>query len=259
MQRRRVGGARFGFAFEDAVAARQSGIDLAFKAATCAPHRERNRSWQESNTPPGVRITTCASSIRAYWKAGRYRKGPGLEPGQKRLAVKVEDHPLEYGDFEGVIPPGEYGAGTVMLWDRGRCRVRRRRSDRLDFELEGHKLRGVWSLLRMGGRAGEDGRSWLLIRRSERSPVGDAADDASPAVRMDASVATGRTMEQIRAHRKRVRPASAGKDLHDLPDLNSIAGVRRAPLPRDPRPQLATPAGDAPEGDDWIHEIKFDG
>ena len=134
-------------------------------------------------------------------------KGPGREPGDKRLAVRVEDHPLEYSDFEGVIPRGEYGAGTVMLWDRGRWVARRRDSDRIDFVLEGQKLHGAWSLVRMGGRAARDGDNWLLIKRSDPGAKRNAAQ--TKAARREASlpenvsVATGRTMEQIRVDRSR--------------------------------------------------------
>src|SRR6185369_13182977 len=100
-------------------------------------------------------------------------KGPPLEPRGQALAVEVEDHPIEYGSFEGVIPKGEYGGGTVMLWDRGTWRPEGDaraglKAGKLDFVLEGERLRGRWSLVRMGGRAGEDGKeNWLLIKRSD--------------------------------------------------------------------------------------------
>src|SRR3954466_3761664 len=96
-------------------------------------------------------------------------KGPSLDPGEKRLAVHVEDHPIEYGDFEGVIPAGQYGAGRVLLWERGNWfpegdPEEGYRKGRLRFRLEGDKLHGAWSLVRMG-RAAEAGKeNWLLIK-----------------------------------------------------------------------------------------------
>jgi bifunctional non-homologous end joining protein LigD len=186
-------------------------------------------------------------------------KGPGLEPGGKRLAVRVEDHPLEYGDFEGVIPSGEYGSGTVMLWDRGRWTELRRDKGRLDFVLEGQKLRGAWSLVRMGGRAAEEGDNWLLIKRSEPAAPRPRAK-RKPALPEDVSVATGRTMEQIAVDRSRIWTSTG--EAHKAPsppEPSKLAGARRARLARDPRPQLASPADTAPAGDGWIHEIKFDG
>src|SRR5690606_1818149 len=97
-------------------------------------------------------------------KSWAVTRGPSLVPSEKRLAVEVEDHPLEYGDFEGTIPKGEYGGGTVMLWDRGRWTPTGDgvRDDRIDFELEGEKLRGAWTLTRTRGRDRNDDANWLL-------------------------------------------------------------------------------------------------
>jgi bifunctional non-homologous end joining protein LigD len=184
-------------------------------------------------------------------------KGPSLEPGEKRLAVKVEDHPLEYGDFEGVIPAGEYGAGTVMLWDRGRWRVRKRSDGHLDFELEGHKLRGAWTLVRTRGRDDGDADNWLLIKRRERRGNPAPEEDALP---HDASVATGRTMEQIAADRSRIWTSRGNGDgTPERPSPRTLNGATRRALPQSLRPQLATLTTAAPDGDEWIHEIKFDG
>ena len=97
-------------------------------------------------------------------------KGPSYDPGEKRLAVHVEDHPLEYGGFEGVIPKGQYGGGTVLLWDRGSWYPEGGdpeegyRKGNFKFRLEGEKLNGRWVLVRMhGDKAGEDKENWLLI------------------------------------------------------------------------------------------------
>jgi bifunctional non-homologous end joining protein LigD len=108
-------------------------------------------------------------------------KGPSLDPRERRLAVRVEDHPLEYGSFAGKIPKGEYGAGTVEVWDRGEwlpegdpeAGLER---GRLKFRLRGRRLRGGWTLVRMGGRAGEGGKNWLLIKeRDEAALAGGSA------------------------------------------------------------------------------------
>src|SRR5205085_1677829 len=111
-------------------------------------------------------------------------RGPSLDPGEKRLAVHVEDHPLEYGDFEGIIPEHQYGAGTVMLWDRGTWHPEDEDASAayakgsLKFTLEGEKLQGRWVLVRMGGKAAREPReNWLLIkeRDAEAQPgSGDA-------------------------------------------------------------------------------------
>src|SRR5215212_6692166 len=102
-------------------------------------------------------------------------KGPSLDPTVKSLAVQVEDHPLDYASFEGVIPQGEYGGGTVMVWDRGTWEpeddedaAAAYRKGRLKFSLQGEKLKGSWALVRMGGRAGEDGKNWLLIKHDDK-------------------------------------------------------------------------------------------
>jgi len=100
-------------------------------------------------------------------------KGPSLRPADKRLAMKVEDHPFDYGEFEGVIPEG-YGAGIVMLWDKGTWRPQVDDVDAalakgdLKFELDGFKLKGSWVLVRIGGRGGSNGRTWLLIKHRDQ-------------------------------------------------------------------------------------------
>src|SRR5690606_3043387 len=99
-------------------------------------------------------------------------KGASLVPGEKRLAVEVEDHPLEYGGFEGIIPKGEYGGGTVMLWDAGSWKPAKFDADHIDFELDGEKLKGSWTLVRTKGKGkrAKPGKSWLMIKRSDKPP-----------------------------------------------------------------------------------------
>jgi bifunctional non-homologous end joining protein LigD len=136
-------------------------------------------------------------------------KGPSLDPKDKRLAVEVEDHPLDYGDFEGTIPKGEYGGGTVMLWDRGFWMPApgvdpqtALRKGELKFVLSGEKLNGGFVLVRMARRENEKRDNWLLIKHRDEYAVEDdeaAIDDAH-------SVASKRTMEQIAAGKGR-KPA----------------------------------------------------
>lgn len=202
-------------------------------------------------------------------------KGPSLVPGQKRLAVHVEDHPLEYADFEGVIPEGQYGAGAVMVWDTGTWRpegdpAEAIRRGKLTFSLRGQKLQGRWTLTRLRAGTSRDasGDNWLLIKRGDDgAPPGDA--DTILESRPE-SVKTGRSLEEIAgeeggagkgrrsavAKRKKSR---AGAAPSAAPDPAGIAGARKAPVPRGLAPQLSTLADSPPDGDGWIHEIKFDG
>jgi bifunctional non-homologous end joining protein LigD len=192
-------------------------------------------------------------------------KGPSLDPGEKRLAVHVEDHPLDYGGFEGVIPEGEYGGGTVMLWDRGTWQpldpdpAQAYADGALKFVLDGAKLHGKWALVRMGGKAATARReNWLLIK--ERDAV--AAPGSGDAVVSDnpRSAASGRTIDQIAAARDRVWASNRAADGADAADIAvRVPRARRAEIPGDLHPQLATAADKAPEGPEWLHEIKYDG
>jgi bifunctional non-homologous end joining protein LigD len=141
-------------------------------------------------------------------------KGPSLDPGLKHMAAMVEDHPLDYGDFEGNIPKGNYGAGSVMLWDRGRFEimgeedglVQIARGD-LKFRLHGEKLKGTWALVHMKGRGGKRDNAWLLIKKKD-----EASDPAWDIEQFAYSVKTGRTQDEIAAElpaRKTSATASA--------------------------------------------------
>jgi bifunctional non-homologous end joining protein LigD len=146
-------------------------------------------------------------------------RGPSLDPGQKRLAVETEDHPIAYGTFEGVIPEGEYGAGPLLLWDRGRWRPKEDaeeayRKGRLKFDLEGEKLTGGWTLVRMIGARSENGKNWLLIKeRDEEARRGKAGEIVA---QRPESVTSGRTIKEVgsgartkKATRRRTHPGGA--------------------------------------------------
>ncbi len=200
-------------------------------------------------------------------------KGPSLDPTVKALAVQTEDHPIEYGDFEGVIPKGEYGGGTVMLWDRGHWQpigdpYRGIEKGDLKFRLHGAKLAGEWALVRMKPRPGERDRNWLLIKKKDAA----ARSVADYTVLSDApdSIATGRTLEEIAADRdnvwkdghaigRQIAPVTETHPSDSHLDIAALPGARARPHPHDFKPQLATSSDVVPPGDEWLHEIKLDG
>ncbi len=163
-------------------------------------------------------------------------KGPSLDPSRKALAVQVEDHPIEYGTFEGIIPKGEYGGGTVLLWDTGTWEPLHDadsgyRSGRLHFTLHGKKLRGEWSLVRMHGKAGDDGKNWLLMKLKDKYATGQGdvlADHPK-------SVKSARSLQQI--------AAAADQKWNSSKRTRKTAGSTA--LPKTGSPQLAVLA-DAP-------------
>jgi bifunctional non-homologous end joining protein LigD len=194
-------------------------------------------------------------------------KGPSLDPGEKRLAVHVEDHPLDYGEFEGVIPEGEYGGGTVLLWDRGTWipldpdPEAAYRKGSLKFILNGQKLHGKWALVRMGGKAANERReNWLLIKERDDAALpqsGDAVVTDNPL-----SVTTGRSLDAIASDRDWIwhsnREDNEKPRVRSVP-LERLPGARKGPMPESIKPQLAALSDKAPEGDEWLHEIKYDG
>ena len=185
-------------------------------------------------------------------------KGPSLDPKVRRLAVHVEDHPIEYGDFEGTIPKGEYGGGTVMLWDAGSwepigdARAGLEKGE-LKFRLAGRRLKGGWVLVHTRGSEDEQENQWLLIKERDEEARPGEPDPWGPD---DRSVSTGRTMDEIAAGwkpRRRGAPAGGGRQ------SGGRASQAVAPVPSTVPLTLATPAATPPEGDDWLHEIKYDG
>jgi bifunctional non-homologous end joining protein LigD len=205
-------------------------------------------------------------------------KGPSLDPADKRLAVHVEDHPLEYGKFEGVIPQGEYGGGTVMIWDRGAFLPIGDAADglakgSLKFVLEGSKLTGAWALVRMKPRPKETHESWLLIKERDGSVRPRSEFDVL--AKEPDSAATGRTMEQIAESgttwtgglkggvNQQDAPKAKGSSREKEPPDRKRSSPEKDP-PKDPVPadapfQLATLVDEAPDGDEWLHEVKYDG
>ena len=185
-------------------------------------------------------------------------KGPSLDPSVKRLAVHVEDHPREYADFEGTIPRGEYGAGAVILWDRGRWEpladpVQGYRKGHLKFRLYGEKLRGGWVLVRARGEGREENRNWFLIKHKDEESNGRDVLEEEPR-----SVASGLTLREMAAGTKPKKPGGKKKEAA-VPDAGRLPGARAAKRPELVHPQLATPSTRPPKSGDWLYEVKLDG
>jgi bifunctional non-homologous end joining protein LigD len=218
------------------------------------------------------------------FKSWAVTRGPSLDPHDKRLAVEVEDHPLDYGDFEGTIPESEYGGGTVQLWDRGYWESddpeRGFKKGDLKFTLHGEKLHGSWVLVRMkGDRYGGKRTNWLLIKhRDEFTKEGEDNDILDE----DRSVASGRSMKQIAEGKGRApKPFMLAKNGKAKADAvwhsnrgeaaearaKNKAGAPRAvakpkrvsAMPDFVAPQLCASVERPPSGEGWCHEVKFDG
>jgi bifunctional non-homologous end joining protein LigD len=208
-------------------------------------------------------------------------KGPSLDPQDKRLAMQVEDHPLEYGRFEGVIPPKQYGAGTVMLWDRGTWiptgdPVAGYTKGHLKFQLDGEKLKGGWTLVRThGSKYGNGKKAWLLIKENDeyarRGVDARIVDDAPDSVLSERSLDeiardrehvwnSNRSVEaNVRAGAVANKTKPAAVRAAKAASLADLPGARAAALPARLTPALATLVDAVPAGDGWLHEIKYDG
>ncbi|AZO72582.1 DNA ligase D [Mesorhizobium sp. M1D.F.Ca.ET.043.01.1.1] len=185
-------------------------------------------------------------------------RGPSLDPHEKRLAVHVEDHPIDYASFEGTIPKGEYGGGSVIVWDDGRWipegdPAQGMKKGHISFELEGYKLHGRWHLVRLKPRRGEKRDNWLLIKSDDAAarPGEDILKDEPQ------SVKSGLTVEEV-GEGKAARGAKP-KVWHSNKPAARKAKAGRAKRLEFIEPQLATLEKNAPSGDDWLHEVKFDG
>ncbi|MBW6421901.1 DNA ligase D [Rhizobium sp. XQZ8] len=202
-------------------------------------------------------------------KSWAVTRGPSLVPGDKRLSVHVEDHPLDYGGFEGQIPKGNYGAGAVLLWDRGTWEPigdphKAYKKGHMEFALKGEKLEGRWHLVRMGQKQGEKRENWLLIKGEDEFARTEGDQDILEELPL--SVKTGKTLDEIWGRKptakKKVVKASA--KTAPAPEAEKVAtskvrGAKKAKLPDFIEPQLATLVKAAPSGKRWVHEIKLDG
>jgi bifunctional non-homologous end joining protein LigD len=214
----------------------------------------------EAEPPPGAPrlfVVQKHAARRLHWDlrleiAGVLRswavpRGPSLDPTDKRLAVETEDHPIDYVDFEGVIPAGNYGAGAMIVWDRGVWVPRGSAEEgyeagKLLFELRGHKLRGLWTLVRTKG---DDDRSWLLVKKPDA-----AASDAAPAFD-ESSVLSGLTIEELREGSDHVKTIRSRLEALGAPRAPVDVGSTRVMKAQARETAFTKP--------DWIFELKYDG
>jgi bifunctional non-homologous end joining protein LigD len=197
-------------------------------------------------------------------KSWAVTRGPSLVPGEKRLAVQTEDHPMEYLEWEGVIPKGEYGGGTIIVWDRGSWTPdgdaqKGLKKGSLDFILEGSRLKGRWHLVRMRRKSGDKHDPWLLIKSKDEHAR--CAGDSEIVDEEMTSALSGRTNAQLEAtgtiradHAARAKLKKA-----PMPNPARVTGAKKTILPPFIGPCFATRAERAPTGKNWIHEIKYDG
>ncbi|WP_426265731.1 DNA ligase D [Sphingomonas sp. LHG3443-2] len=248
-------------------AARPKGLDIETYNA--------KRDFKKTKEPKGRRrkgkgdsfVVQKHDASRLHWdfrleldgvlKSWAVPKGPSLDPKVNRLAMRTEDHPLDYGTFEGIIPAGEYGGGTVMLWDRGRWIPHPDKDPRktleeghLHFTLEGERMKGEWVMFRMKGKPGEKGEAWVLKKVTDEAAAPDEGDALVDGCLT--SVETGRSMAEI----------AAGEDVW-VSNRGGKKGGRTkrkvTPPPPFQEPQLATLADTPPTGSGWLHEYKYDG
>ena len=236
----------------------------------------KKRDFSKTKEPKGRKLKGKGDSFvvqkhdasRLHWdfrleldgvlKSWAVPKGPSLDPGENRLAMRTEDHPLDYGDFEGTIPKGEYGGGTVMLWDQGRWIPDPRKDPsktieegHLHFTLEGERMKGEWVMFRLKPKPGEKAQPWMLKKVTDdfaEPGEGDALVDNCVT-----SVTTGRTMAEI----------AVGKDVWRSNRGGQKGGRAKKSASKAPpafvEPQLATLVDEVPTGSSWLHEIKYDG
>ncbi|MDB5675829.1 MAG: ATP-dependent ligase [Sphingomonas bacterium] len=190
--------------------------------------------------------------IDGVLKSWAVTRGPSIDPNEKRLAVRTEDHPLSYADFEGIIPAGQYGGGTVMLWDEGTWSPIKGKSAKdldkghLHFVLNGRRMKGEWLLIRLKPRGKEKGENWLL-RKIDDAEAGGTDTLVETGL---TSVTTGRTMLEI-AEGKKAKPVAKPKAAKAKPPGKAKIGFRE--------PQLCTLVDHVPAGTNWLHEVKYDG
>ena len=267
---------------------------MAARARRADPLEEynRKRNFKKTAEPAGKRVPGASGNrfivqkhdaTRLHWdfrieadgvlKSWAVTKGPSPDPEIKRLAVRTEDHPLSYAEFEGAIPKGQYGGGTVMLWDRGTWAPVEGKSwkdidkGHLHFTLEGERMNGEWILIRLKPRANEKRENWLLRKVEDEFAV--AGD---PLVEHElTSVLTGRTMAEIAADSDNAHSLAGKKGEAFAAEMAKAAkhnaktakpALKKKDIAKPPqfrRPQLATLVDSVPAGNRWMHEIKFDG
>ncbi|MDT8759170.1 DNA ligase D [Sphingomonas psychrotolerans] len=194
-------------------------------------------------------------------KSWAVTRGPSLDPDEKRLAVRTEDHPLSYADFEGTIPKGQYGGGTVMLWDDGVWEPVEGKSAKdlekghLHFRLEGERMKGEWLLIRLKPRGKEKNENWLLRKISDEYA---GATDFLVETGLT-SIKTGRTMQEIAEGKKVEKRAAKASPQATARVAKHSAPPKSTRLPDFSQPQLATLVDSVPAGNQWLHEVKYDG
>ncbi len=243
-------------------------------------HRKRN--FSRTAEPRGKTVERSAKQLRfiiqkhaarrlhydlrlefdGVFKSWAVTRGPSINPADKRLAVEVEDHPLEYGNFEGTIPQGEYGGGTVQLWDGGYWEPlegfdpeQGLKTGNLKFTLQGERLRGEWALVRM--RKEGTRHNWLLLKKKDA-----AAGSAKAAERLlqeDSSVASARSMKEIAAGGSKKSAARSASASAKRTEKGSRRAKSAGRMPEFVPPELCRLVARAPEGEGWGHEVKFDG
>src|SRR5438067_1014330 len=236
----------------------------------------KKRDFSKTKEPRGRKIKGKGDSFvvqkhdasRLHWdfrleldgvlKSWAVPKGPSLDPDDKRLAMRTEDHPLDYGGFEGTIPKGEYGGGTVMLWDQGRWVPEPSKDPsktieegHLHFSLDGERMKGEWVMFRLKPRPGEKAEPWMLKKVTDE--FADPEDGDALVNDCVTSVTTGRTMAEIAAGEDVWRSNRGGQK-----GGRAKKKAAKAPPPFQ-EPQLATLVDEVPPGTSWIHEYKYDG
>ncbi len=249
---------------------------MAKSAALDIATYNRKRDFTKTKEPKGRKLKGSGDSFvvqkheasRLHWdfrleldgvlKSWAVPKGPSIDPGEKRLAMRTEDHPLDYGTFEGTIPEGEYGGGTVMLWDKGiwipqpgKDPSKTIEEGHLHFTLEGERMKGEWVLFRLSPRPGERGEPWMLKKVNDE--YADAENGNELVDEGTTSVTTGRTMAEIAAGEDVWRSNRGGQK-----GGRAKKKAGKAPPAFQP-PQLATLVDDVPTGSDWLYEYKYDG
>jgi len=236
----------------------------------------KKRDFSKTKEPKGRKLKGKGDSFvvqkhdasRLHWdfrleldgvlKSWAVPKGPSLDPGQNRLAMRTEDHPLDYGDFEGTIPAGEYGGGTVMLWDQGRWvpepgkdPSKTIEEGHLHFSLDGERMKGEWVMFRLKPKPGEKAEPWMLKKVTDE--FADPDDGDALVDNCVTSVTTERTMAEIAAGEDVWRSNRGGQK-----GGRGKKSASKAP-PAFVDPQLATLVDEVPTGNGWLHEYKYDG